>query len=53
VQDVARAHLTIEPYAGEARAAMLFAVGPAPMVQGARVLAKSLGIPESDVRTNY
>ncbi len=47
VQDVARVHLARES------AALLFAVGPEPMLQALRALAKSLGIKESDVRTNY
>jgi NAD(P)H-flavin reductase len=50
VQDVARKHLMHE---AEPPRCLLFAVGPAPMVDAMRALAKSLGIPESDVRTNY
>jgi len=51
VQDIARAHFAIEP--GASASMLLFAVGPAPMVEGARALAKSLGIAEIDFRTNY
>jgi NAD(P)H-flavin reductase len=47
VQDVAAAR--IEPGAG----ALVFAVGPEPMIEGARALARSLGLPETDFRTNY
>jgi NAD(P)H-flavin reductase len=50
VQDVARAHLLVEP---EVASALLFAVGPSPMVDGARTVARSLGIAERDFRTNY
>jgi NAD(P)H-flavin reductase len=47
VQDVAAARLA--PGSG----ALVFAVGPEPMIEGARALAKSLGMPETDFRTNY
>jgi NAD(P)H-flavin reductase len=47
VQDVAARR--IKAGAG----ALVFAVGPEPMIAGARALAKSLGMPEADFRTNY
>jgi NAD(P)H-flavin reductase len=47
VQDVARAHLQAQP------GGLMFAVGPDPMIQGARALATRLGMPEADFRTNY
>jgi NAD(P)H-flavin reductase len=47
VQDVAAAHLE------RGSGALVFAVGPEPMIEGARALARSLGLPETDFRTNY
>ena len=47
VQDVAAARL------GSGAGALMFAVGPEQMIDGARALAKSLGMPEADFRTNY
>jgi NAD(P)H-flavin reductase len=54
VQDVVqagKARRTINPPDGAG--AMIFAVGPAGLVETMRKLAVSLGIPEADVRTNY
>jgi NAD(P)H-flavin reductase len=51
VQDVAGAYFT--PRAGSVSGGLMFAIGPDPMIAGARVLAKALGVPEADFRTNY
>jgi CDP-4-dehydro-6-deoxyglucose reductase len=49
VQDVARRHVRTAP----ATRRMIFAAGVKPMIEAVRVLARDLGVHESDVRTNY
>ena len=52
VQDAARRRLG--PGSGRGPPpALIFAVGPAPMIDAARALASDLGIAERDVRTTY
>jgi NAD(P)H-flavin reductase len=53
VQDAVRRGLTSTATVDALGRAMIFTVGPSPMIDGARALAKELGIPERDVRTNY
>jgi NAD(P)H-flavin reductase len=49
VQDEARRHVRADP--GKRR--IIFAAGVKPMIDAVRLLAKELGVHESDVRTNY
>jgi len=49
VQDVARRHARETPKTRR----MIFAAGVKPMIDAVRLLARDLGVHESDVRTNY
>jgi len=51
VQDVLRERATERPES--VKGAMLFAAGASAMVDGVKHVARRLGLPEADVRTNY
>ena len=49
MQDEARRHARADPR----KRRIIFAAGVKPMIDAVRLLAKVLGVHESDVRTNY